>query len=129
MTVLRRILAVVTGFATVAVLSVGTDAVLHKTGIFPATAPAMTTGLFALAATYRAVFTVLGGVIATVVSDDRNYRPALILSGLGFLGGLAGVGAWFTAPDLGPLWYPVTIWISAIPCTLLGAWLVLRRRD
>jgi hypothetical protein len=123
---LRRSLAVVAGFAAVALLSIGADAVMHATGIFPPEPATMTAGLFALAATYRAAFTVAGGALTTALSREASYRPAQILSGFGLLGGLAGVAAWVATPDLGPLWYALSIPISAVPCTLLGAWLRLR---
>jgi hypothetical protein len=126
--VLRRSLAVVAGFVAVAVLSIGTDAALHAAGVFPPVSQPMSRGLFALAATYRALLTVAGGAIATWLAQEDSYRPAQILSFLGLLGGLAGVVVWVTAQsDLGPLWYVLSIPLSAIPCTLVGAWLVLRR--
>ena len=125
----RRSLAIDAGFAAVAALSIGADGVMHALRVYPDAAADMSGGLFILAATYRALFTVLGGVIATMGAGEGSYRPAQILAGLGLLGGLAGLGVGFATPDLGPLWYVASIPISAIPCTLLGAWLVLRRRD
>ena len=125
----RRSLAVVAGFVAVAVLSIGTDALMHGTGVFPAETAAMTTGLFGIAAIYRALFTVVGGAITTALSREASYLPAQILAGLGLLGGLAGVAAWFATPGLGPLWYVLSIPISAVPCTLLGGWLLLRGRS
>jgi len=122
----RRSLAIVAGFVSVAVLSVGADKVMQASAVFPANPAQMSAGLFTLAALYRAAFTCLGGAITTTLSRENSYRPAQILSGLGLLGGLAGVAAWFATPDLGPLWYALTIPISAIPCTLFGAWTVMR---
>ena len=123
----RRAIAIVTGFVSVAVLSIGADTVMHGASYYPAEPSQMSNGLFAVAATYRAVFTVLGGAITTALSRETTFRPAQILSFLGLLGGLAGVAAWLATPNLGPLWYAATIPISAVPCTLFGAWLVLRR--
>ena len=127
MTALRTGLAVVAGFATVAVLSVAADAVMHTSGVFPPGPTVMSDALFTVAATYRALFTVLGGAVATTLAAGQGYRPAQILSGLGLLAGFAGVGVWFTSQtDLGPLWYALSIPVSAIPRTLAGAWLMLR---
>ncbi|MEO8243808.1 MAG: hypothetical protein ABI832_16015 [bacterium] len=127
MSALRRGFAVAAGFATVAVLSVGTDAVMHSSGIFPPEPQIMADQMFLLPAVYRALFTVLGGAVATLLAGDRSFLAAKILSGFGLIGGLAGVAAWFSAStELGPLWYTVTIPLSAVPCTLAGAWLVLR---
>ncbi len=125
----RRVVAVVAGFGSVAVLSVGADALMHASAVFPPDPARMTPGLFGLAATYRAVFTVAGGAITTRLAREDSYRPAQILAFLGLLGGLAGLAAWFTKPDLGPLWYAVSIPLTAIPCTLFGAWIVLQRRQ
>ena len=122
----RRVLAIAAGFVTVAVLSLATDVVLRGVGVFPPLPKVMSDGLFALAASYRAAFTVLGGAVTTVLAREASYRPAQILAGLGLLGGLAGVAAWFATPDIGPLWYALSIPVSAIPCTLLGAWLARR---
>ena len=39
------------------------------------------------------------------------------------LGGLGGVAAWSAGgPEMGPLWYVLSIPASAAPCILLGAW-------
>ncbi len=130
MSALRRGFAVAAGFGAVAILSVGTDSVMHAAGIFPPGPEIMPDPLFILPALYRALFTILGGMIATLLAGDRSYLAAKILSGFGLLGGMAGVFVWFTADsNLGPLWYTLTIPISAIPCTLAGAWLILRRSN
>ena len=57
----RSILAVLAGFLVTAVLSLGTDVVMHATGAFPGWGQAMSDGLFVWASAYRVVFTVLGG--------------------------------------------------------------------
>ena len=100
-------LAIGSGFVPVAVLSVGADQVTHLAGLYPTEPAGMTGGLFAVAATYRAEFTVVGGVVATVGPGEQRYLAALVLSGLGLLGGLAGLAGLaggLPTPDLGPLW-------------------------
>lgn len=57
---LRGAGAVVAGFVVTAVASTATDAVMHTTGIFPTSPRSMSNSLFALASTYRALFTILG---------------------------------------------------------------------
>jgi hypothetical protein len=123
---LRLTQAVAAGFVAVAALSIAMDAAMHGLGLFPPAPQVMSEGLFAFAAAYRALFTVAGGALATWIARRNDYRAAMILSGLGLLGGLAGVAAWSRTPELGPLWYALSIPASAIPCTLLGAWAVLR---
>lgn len=123
---LRRAFAIVAGFLAVAALSIAMDAALHANGLLPQPPQPMSDGLYALAATYRALFTLAGGSITTRLSGETSYRPAQILAALGLLAGLAGVAAWTRAPDLGPFWYALSIPVSAIPCTLAGAWIALR---
>lgn len=55
---LRSVGAVVAGFASVVVLSTGTDAILHSTGIYPPLDQPQGTWTLAVALAYRTVFTV-----------------------------------------------------------------------
>jgi peptidoglycan/LPS O-acetylase OafA/YrhL len=116
----RSILAVVAGFLLVVVLSVGTDKALEAAGVFPAMPADMGNGLFALATTYRAVFTVLGGILTGLLTLRADQRDVRVLAALGFLAGLAGIAAWFATPGLGPLWYAVLIPVTGAPAALIG---------
>jgi hypothetical protein len=53
--------AVAAGFMVTALASTAGDAMMHAAGIFPSTPRLMSEPLFALAAAYRALFTVAGG--------------------------------------------------------------------
>lgn len=118
----RSIGAVVAGFATVFILSVATDGVMHATGIFPKLGEPMSNGLFGLALAYRIVFTVLGGYVTAALAPRRPMKHAVVLAALGQVGGLLGIVAWMNGgPELGPLWYPVAIAVTAIPSILAGA--------
>src|SRR5258708_13132975 len=66
---------------------------MHAAGIFPSAPRLMSDPLFALAAAYRAVFTVAGGSVAARLAPDRPMRHAWILAGIGLVAGLAGVAA------------------------------------
>lgn len=123
---LRSVGAVFAGFLATAILSVGTDAVMHATGIFPPEGVRMSDGLFVLPAVYRAVFTVLGGYLTARLAPSNPMRHAWILAGLGLMGGLAGVKVALDMPELGPLWYALSIPASAIPCIWGGAQLWIR---
>ncbi|MES2643138.1 MAG: hypothetical protein V4850_26885 [Myxococcota bacterium] len=125
----RSIGAVVAGFLATAVLSIGTDAVMHATGVFPPLGVRMPDAMFVLPAVYRAAFTVVGGWVTARLAPHAPMRHAWALAALGTLGGLAGLAAGVAGGDaLGPLWYAVSIPVSAIPCILAGAWLATRRR-
>ena len=116
----RSVLAIVAGFVTVFILSVGADTAMQRFGVFPAEPATMSGGLFGLAILYRTVFTLLGGALTALISARADQRDVRILAGLGFLAGLAGVAAWFATPGLGPLWYAAAIPITGAIATLIG---------
>ena len=114
--------AVAAGFLVTAVASTAADAVMHAAGIFPGAPRLMSDPLFALAAAYRALFTVAGGYVTARLAPDRPMRHAWVLAGIGLVAGLAGVVAYYVAggADLGPAWYAISIPAEAIPCVWLG---------
>ncbi|QDY98996.1 hypothetical protein FQ775_00650 [Nitratireductor mangrovi] len=121
---LRSIAAVVAGLATVVVLSTGADALFHATGVFPpAGEPMIAAGDYALAFAYRSVFAVLGGYIVAWLAPSAPLRHALVLGLIGTAGATAGAVAMW---GVGPGWYPVTLALTALPLTLLGAALANR---
>lgn len=123
----RRVGAVLGGFFATALLSVGTDTVMHATGLFPPWDVRMSDGLFGVAATYRAAYTVVGGWVTARLAADRPMHHAWALAGLGTLGGVGGLVAWSQGGEaMGPLWYAVSILVSAVPCIVLGGWLASR---
>ena len=106
----RSILAVVVGAAVSILLSVGTDAVMQKTGVFPLSGKAMSNGLFVLATIYRTVYGVLGAYLTARLAPDRPMMHALILGAIGTTVGIVGlVVRWHEMPELGPRWYPIGI--------------------
>ncbi len=122
----RSVLAVIAGFATVVVLSVVTDAVLHAMQVFPPAEQGMhDPGLNALALAYRSVFTVFGGYVCAWLAPGRPLRHAFILGVIGLCAGTAGVIATWDM-GLGPRWYPIALAVTGLPLTWLGG--VLRRR-
>lgn len=125
MRILHSIAAVVAGFFATAALSIGADALFHAAGIFPE--GRMPDALFVLPAAYRAFFTLIGGYLTARLAPSRPMVHAWVLAGFGLLGGIGGVFASLAQPELGPLWYALSIPLSAIPCIWLGAKLRLWR--
>jgi MFS-type transporter involved in bile tolerance (Atg22 family) len=124
----RSIGAIVAGFLAGAILSLGVDAVLHLTGIFPPWGQPMSDGLFGLAAAYRTVFNVLGCYIAARLAPRNPMTHALAIGIIGLIVSIAGaIATWNKGPEFGPHWYPVILIVLCLPCAWLGG--MLRERQ
>ena len=121
--------AVLAGFVAVVVLSLGTDQVLHMLKVYPPWGQPMAGGLFALATAYRIVYTVAGGYITARLAPHAPVRHALILGVIGLVPGVGGVMVAIAKPELGPLWYPIAIAVTGVPCAWLGGVLLHRSRQ
>lgn len=116
--------AILAGFVVIVALSIVTDLVLEKTGVFPpAGIPVQGAGLFLLALVYRTAFGVLGGYVTARLAPSRPIGHALILGGIGFVVSCLGVAATLGKPEMGPAWYPIALVFTAVPSTWLGGWL------
>ncbi len=126
----RSVGAVAAGFVVTAALSTAADAAMTATGVFPGQGRVLSDPMFALAAAYRSLFTVAGGYVTARLAPDRPMRHAWVLAGIGLVAGLAGVVAYFMigGPQMGPVWYALSIPAEAIPCVWAGAWLAMRAR-
>ena len=120
---LRTAGAFIAGFATVAVLSMATDAVLHSTGIYPNDGSVGSDANLAFALAYRTAFTVLGGYVAAWLAPANKLRLSIILGIVGTLAAIAGAVAMWS---VGHNWYPVALAALALPSTTLGGWLFTR---
>ena len=119
--ILRSIGAVFAGVVAVSVLSLGTDMVMHATGIFPPWFQPMTGSLFMLALAYRVVYGIAGGYIAARLAPNRAMAHALVLGVVGLLLSIAGAaGTWNRGPEFGPKWYPLALVATALPCAWVG---------
>ncbi len=117
MKILKSIGAIFLGFLTVVILSIGTDAILHKFNIFPDGA-VFSYSLLLLALFYRTVYTVLGGYVTATLAPERPMKHAIIL---GFVGLVAGTAGAIANADLGPAWYSWGLVVLALPSVWLGA--------
>jgi hypothetical protein len=124
----RSVGAVVAGLVAIVVSHTGTDAVLHAIGVYPPAGQTMSSALFGLAATYRIVLSVLGCALTARLAPARPLAHTLVLGGIGTLGSLAGLLATLgKGPEFGPLWYPLLLAVTALPCAWLGAKVAARR--
>ena|SRR5579862_7346908 len=95
---------------------------MRAAGVFPPRLQPMTAGLFGLATAYRLAFAVLGSYIAATMAPNRSMMHGMILGAIGFVLSFAGVVmAWNQARPSGPLWYPIALWITALPCAWAGS--------
>ncbi len=116
---LKSVGSVLAGFITVFVLSLGTDFVLQKLGVFPGfEEPGLYTGrMLLLALIYRSIYTAAGGFVTAILAPNRPMRHVIILGIIGIAAGTLGTIAMW---DKGSHWYPVSLVVLALPCTWLG---------
>ena len=124
----RSIAAVLAGVMAVIICSLGTDAVLHWLGVYPAPEQPMTEpGLNLLALSYRCFYNVLAAYLVIALAPGNSLRLLWIFTGIGFV--LGGIGAVVTIPmHLGPAWYPILLAVSPFPCSWI-AWKLRRSRS
>ena len=124
--VLRNILAVIAGLATVVILSTATDEVMHATGIIPRGAM-WNPWHNALALAYRCVIGVAGGYVTALIAPRAKMTCVVVLALIGTAAAIAGVVV-TAGMNLGPRWYPIALAVTAFPTVWLGGWVYLRRR-
>lgn len=117
--ILRSIVAVLAGLAAVFILSLGTDVVMHATGIYPPWLQPMAGSLFVLATAYRLIYGVLGGYITAWLAPDNPVKHAVALGVIGLILSIAGAVSTWNA-GFGPRWYPLALVVTALPCSWLG---------
>lgn len=125
--ILKSIGAVVAGFFTVVLFSIGTDLALEAVGIFPRpdVEGLFVTWMLALAFVYRTLFTILGGYVTARLAPQKPMKHAIILGLVGMVvGTLGAIAAW----DLSPHWYPIALVVAALPSTWFGGKLATLRK-
>ena len=112
--------AILAGLVTVIVLSLVTDQLLHWLDVYPPWGePMYDHGLNALALAYRCAYAILGSYTAARLAPDAPMRHALMLGAIGTVLATAGAAA-AKEMDLGPMWYPIALVATALPCAWLG---------
>lgn len=123
----RSVRAVAAGFVLTALFSLGTDVVMHASGVFPPWGEPMESGLFVWATIYRVAYTVFGGYLTAALAPSRPMSHVMLLGAVGALAAIAGVIAtWDAGPAFGPKWYPILLVVTALPCVWAGG--ILRMR-
>ena len=118
----RSIWAIVAGFIFVVVLSLGTDEVLHMTGVFPPWGKPMSDPLFGIAFAYRSIYGIAGSYITARLAPNRPMKHALIGGAIGTVLAIIGAAAtWNKGPEFGPHWYPLALVVTGLPYAWLGA--------
>lgn len=113
---LRSAAAVLAGFIAVIVLSLGTDQALHVLRVYPPWDQPMHDPLLnLLALSYRIVYAVFGSYLTARLAPHAPMRHALIGGAIGLVLSVGGVIA-ATQIELGPMWYPIALVVTALPC-------------
>ena len=121
----QSVWAIVAGFLFVVILSVVTDVLFYKLGVFPPLGEHVPDKPLLLATAYRAIFGIIGSYITARLAPHSPMRHALIGGCIGIV--LASVGAAATwNRNLSGHWYPIALIVLALPQSWLGAKLHLR---
>jgi hypothetical protein len=125
----RSIGAVLAGaFASIAV-TLGTDALLQATGVFPPSSrsrsgPPMGDALLLLATAYRILYGIAGSYLTARLAPDRPMQHALALGAVGSVLAIVGVVVTWGQPFVvGHEWYPIALVALAMPQSWLGGFL------
>ena len=116
----RSILAIVAGIVVGVVLTLITDAVLHRAGFFPPLGERTASGPLAVATAYRSVYSIFGSYVIAWLAPNKPMGHALISGWIGVIVSTAGAIATWNR-DLGPHWYPLALIVTALPCAWAGA--------
>jgi hypothetical protein len=117
----RSAIALISGILVGAILSLGTDQILHALRVYPPWGQTMSDGLFMLATGYRIIYNILGSYVAARLAPNRPMGHAMILGVVGLAVGVAGaLATWNRVPSIGPHWYGVVVALISIPCAWLG---------
>ena len=126
--IFKSIGAILAGAAVGAFLSVATDFLLEKTGIFPQIGKApLIWWMLLLALFYRGIYTVLSGYVASSLAPNQPMRHAVILGTTGVIVTILGsIANW--DKSIGAEWYPIALILITLPCTWLGGKLKISKK-
>ena len=119
----RSIGAVLVGIIVGIVVTLGTDIVLHKIGVFPPWGASMVgfDGALLLATVYRTVYGIAASYIIARLAPDRPMLHALVGGVIGLAVSILGAAVtWNKGPAFGPHWYPLALVVLAMPQAWAG---------
>jgi hypothetical protein len=119
----RSILAVLVGMVVAVALTLATDEMLHRIGVFPSWGASMVgyEGALLLAAVYRTVYGVLSSYITARLAPSRPMGHALVGGAIGLAVSTVGAAVtWNKGPAFGPHWYPLALVVLALPTAWVG---------
>lgn len=117
--------AIFAGFLFVLIITLATDALLHKLRVFPPLGQYTPDKPLFLATFYRVIYGIVGSYITARLAPNRPMFHALLGGCIGIvLGTLGAVVTW--NQNLGPHWYSVALVLLALPQSWLGATMFLR---
>src|SRR3984893_14563681 len=119
----RSVLAVLVGMVVAIALTLATDELLHRIGVFPPWGQSMVgfDGALLLATIYRTVYGVAASYIIARLAPDRHMLHALVGGVAGLAVSILGAAAtWNKGPAFGPHWYPLALVVLALPQAWVG---------
>lgn len=127
---LKSFLAIIGGVAVTSGLSIVTDLILERTGVFPSIGDQQEYGfhvwwMMLLALVYRNIYEVFGCYLIAKWAPNRPMFHAMIAGIFGLAVSIIGcVVMW----DKSEPWYPIALAAFAIPCAWLGARIWIRQQ-
>jgi hypothetical protein len=116
----RSVIAVLAGLITIFVLSLGFDQLFHILGVYPPSGvPMWETSDFVLASSYRLVINTFGCWLAARLAPQNPMKHAMILGWIVLALTIVGLVT-AVVQNMGHLWYPVFLALTAVPCAWLG---------
>ncbi len=119
----RSIGAILAGFVFVFILSLGTDQLLHMTGVFPPWGASMVgyDAALLLATAYRIIFGIAGSYVTARLAPGRPMQHALLGGLIGLALSIIGAAVtWNGGPAFGPHWYPLALVVTVLPTAWAG---------
>ena len=123
---LRSAGAVLAGMLVGILLSLGMDAVMRSTAVFPPLGERAADIALVWATLYRTAFGVAGSYVTARLAPVRPMLHALVLGFLGLWANVGGtIATWNKGPEYGPHWYPIALTVLALPAAWVGGKLYL----
>ena len=113
--------AVLAGILVGITVTVGTDILLHATGVFPPWGQPVTEGPLVLATAYRIIYGIAAGYLTGRLAPAQPVQHALAGGLVALVVSTVGaVVTWNRGPAFGPHWYPLALIVTALPCAWAG---------